>query len=413
MNDELKKLKDAFAQTRLTEAEKASMRAEISRFADAHPLRTAHGFSAPSPSRFLYISAWNYRVPAALAVFLLVGGTASAAQASLPGDALYPMKIHVNEQVEAALALSSEAKAEVEARLATRRLDEAQELAVEGKLTPQANAEITERFAAHADALDKHLAKLSERGNFSAVAKVNGEVEDALDARFETLESLAQGAGISTTSRPALGGILDFVSKRHKKAAENRIDAEVRQVRASGEVGAKASAFAAYDQTRKNLEQVRAFIDAQSASLSVSVRSDADKELLQASQTITQGKAQLDAGAYADAFASFKEAARRAAEAKRLFTTGVHGLGLTASSSARATGTEISQPKKDENGEATDTRSHDDSNPGSSEKSRGGILKRVEQLFNKADDSSDHASGSASAAESVHESQSAHFRIGR
>lgn len=63
----------------------------------------------------------------ALASFaiLLIGTTgAYTAEASNPGDILYPIKIHVNERVLESVALTAEGKAEVHISLIERRIEE-------------------------------------------------------------------------------------------------------------------------------------------------------------------------------------------------------------------------------------------------------------------------------------------------
>ena len=75
-------------------------------------------------------------MPIIIIVALLLGGggTSFAAQSSLPGDVLYPVKIHVNEAVRSSLTFSTASKASLETELAEARLKETEELAAEGKM---------------------------------------------------------------------------------------------------------------------------------------------------------------------------------------------------------------------------------------------------------------------------------------
>ncbi len=96
----------------LTPAEKQAMRLAI--------------FPAPAASPYFHFNFQfiQTRILAPLAVvFLIGGGTAAAAEGALPGDALYAVKIYVNEEVVQALAQSPVAKAEVHASLAERRVE--------------------------------------------------------------------------------------------------------------------------------------------------------------------------------------------------------------------------------------------------------------------------------------------------
>jgi len=74
------------------------------------------------------------RLAAALAAASLVlGGTAVASAASLPGDPLYPAKLAM-ENAQLALAFGSSSRAELEMQLASRRLEEVESAARQGKI---------------------------------------------------------------------------------------------------------------------------------------------------------------------------------------------------------------------------------------------------------------------------------------
>src|SRR3989344_5959660 len=65
---------------------------------------------------------------------LLGGGVTFGAERALPGDALYPVKIHINEQVRGFAIVTSEGRANWESNVASRRLEEAEKLAAQSKL---------------------------------------------------------------------------------------------------------------------------------------------------------------------------------------------------------------------------------------------------------------------------------------
>lgn len=140
----------------------------------------------------------------ALAVAAVIGGgTAAAAQSSLPGDALWGFKVYVNEGVQGALSTSHEAKAEWDLSSIEARLDEAAALAAEGRLDAKAQARINANVQAHAKGLAGVLAVLEEQGNTLAAADVAARYQGVLAARVGTLadaEVSAEGtanAGLS------------------------------------------------------------------------------------------------------------------------------------------------------------------------------------------------------------------------
>lgn len=155
MNNFFTELKNNARTTKLEPGTKQAMRVRLYNYLEQNPMGA---FVAPTPvarpvpSTFFFFST-RYMVP--LALILIVGlgsGTAFAAQGALPGDTLYPVKINVNEAVQTALATSPTAKAEVQAQLATTRLEEAETLAATGKLDATTTAALAINFTAHAQA---------------------------------------------------------------------------------------------------------------------------------------------------------------------------------------------------------------------------------------------------------------------
>ncbi len=71
----------------------------------------------------------------AVLIGALIGGTvAYAAEGTLPGDPLYPVKVHVTEKVRGAITIGTLSQAELELSLMERRLQEAQALLKDGRL---------------------------------------------------------------------------------------------------------------------------------------------------------------------------------------------------------------------------------------------------------------------------------------
>ena len=144
LQNHLQKETDAF---RMTDAEKALMRARLA-VAMEMP-RT----SVPTQSPYAWFFAPRALGLAALALVMIVSsGTAYAAEGSLPGGLLYPVKISVLEPLSVALATSPTAKAEANATIAGKRVEEAQTLAAHGTLTAQTAKEISINSRAHAAA---------------------------------------------------------------------------------------------------------------------------------------------------------------------------------------------------------------------------------------------------------------------
>lgn len=80
----------------------------------------------------------NMILPLLIIISLLGGGAGAtyASQASLPGDVLYPVKL-VSEQVQVALTVDDTKEAALHLKLSSKRLEEVEELAHEGKKDPE------------------------------------------------------------------------------------------------------------------------------------------------------------------------------------------------------------------------------------------------------------------------------------
>jgi hypothetical protein len=193
MNNFFTQFKDRARVTRLSHDEKQAMRVQLYNYVEQNPAG-AFGIPAdkaytPVPSTFYFFSP-RYLVPIALLLVVGLGsGTAFAAQSALPGNPLYAVKIHVNEAVQTALATTPEAKAEVNAQLATTRLEEAESLASTGELNAAATAQLAGNFAAHAEAAQANTSDV-ESNDPGTAAQLGAQFNGALAAHSAILAQI-------------------------------------------------------------------------------------------------------------------------------------------------------------------------------------------------------------------------------
>ncbi len=188
MNDFETQLKKETSTLRLSYEEKERMRGVLEEQIVHHPLRpVASPYQArwPFPSRAVAVS-WGITLGVAL-----MSGTAYAAQGTLPGDLLYPIKIHVTEPVAGALAISTQAKAQWNAGVAQERVQEAEKLAYKGDLTASATQEIQTNFDMHATQAIALTQKL-KKDNPSQGLQLSAQLSASLEAHSLVLESVAQ-----------------------------------------------------------------------------------------------------------------------------------------------------------------------------------------------------------------------------
>ena len=130
-------------------------------------------------------------LPIALSALLVLGGgTAFAAERSLPTEALYPIKIQVNERVRATLTPTSEGKAKWQARVAERRLEEAEKLALKKKFSGETQAQIELNFDEQAKIVQEKIARLKAEGNIEAAVELANSFQASLKAHEAILTQL-------------------------------------------------------------------------------------------------------------------------------------------------------------------------------------------------------------------------------
>ncbi len=186
MNNFFEQFKKEGQNIRLSVAEKAAMKRAI--------LGTPSTVPTPQTSPYAPFSfslSIHFRtVMASLLIFVLVGSsTAYAAEGALPGQPLYAVKINVNENVEAALAVTPVQKAQVHSKLAQRRVEEAEALAASGELDAQKTAALAANFDVHAQAAASSTAVLAENDP-AAAADVKADFDSSIHAHSEILAVL-------------------------------------------------------------------------------------------------------------------------------------------------------------------------------------------------------------------------------
>ncbi len=147
---------------------------------------TTAGKTAAPDKRYLWLERkpnLTYAFISAFLALMLSGGTVLAAQASLPGDTLYPVK-RLTEKVEVALATSEKSKAEVEAAHAAERLTELSELKT--KAAAETRTENKARLEQH-----EQEARLNTQNEVSAALNLLKDVQIKLETNNQT-----QAAGV-------------------------------------------------------------------------------------------------------------------------------------------------------------------------------------------------------------------------
>jgi hypothetical protein len=150
---------------------------------------------------FQNFQAHGVRVAAVFAVVLVFGaGTSFAAQGSLPGDFLYPIKVNVNENVKSAFLFGIK-DSEYEVARAVARVEEVKKLVAQNRLSPEIETKITARLNSHIAKVEKDVEELSTKGKLTSAFKISNDLQNSLtDSEIaiskiaKTEESVAQVA---------------------------------------------------------------------------------------------------------------------------------------------------------------------------------------------------------------------------
>lgn len=298
----------------LTAEEKVLMRENLTNFMSNNPVVNEQ------QGKFLS-GLWNVLKMQRLAinpliavVVIVVGvgsGTSFAAQTALPGDVLYPYKIHVNENVKVLLALSVEEEAQAALDLAEERLKEAAKLAAEDKLSAEIKLELKAKFKQHARNAFAKIDLVKEDKKYSNASDLLADFEDRLRLHVSTLASVKAKSKDDRT-RSEVAELVTDLEREIKLSSETRatLNAQVIvQPDVSKAVEGKLKAV------ENKLDTTQKLFSNKKASLGVRAQAQVEAQIEAAKTKMVEGQAKIEADAYGDAFGIFQEAQKEAQEA--------------------------------------------------------------------------------------------------
>lgn len=288
MNDDIhmNRLADEARDIHLSTDMHQRVRAELVAYARAHP--------ALQPSPYLRF----VRAPAfvgALLVLLMTGGaTTSAAFGSLPGDALYALKVNVLEPARGLFAIQDVAKVKWNVALAEARLHEAERLAATSDFTEQIQGDVANRFL---EAVITARALLERIKDPEAAVHLAADLDLSLAAHADILSTIANSTGSAPVRRfagdvaQAAGAVSQTVSRVAPTAA------------AGGEEHEAAVSSHALQAAQGSTDKAKTLLMRARRALDVSAASEAEVTLRAADETLSEGQKKLEAKEYAGASA--------------------------------------------------------------------------------------------------------------
>jgi hypothetical protein len=318
-NEEFENMFGELKSEGLSAEERDAMRTRISLFMKANPARAPFYIHAldsvlgifSSPAQFSFARGHRFQMTAAvLALVLVIGvGTSYAAQTTVPGDLLYPIKIHVTEPIQGALATSASAQADWNAQVAARRLGEAETLAAQGKLSTTVESDLATALDQATDNFDTDVSQLAQTPqNAPTVADAQSAMEATLAVHAQILNQLNTAV---PQSRAALAPLLARVQSQ-EVAVGNARAATDQVVAASTGAAVQADAETTQGDAEGALSAARVLVAQTSSATSAPAVSDA----FMAEQAIGAGDEKLAQGDYGAALATFQSAVLDANEAQ-------------------------------------------------------------------------------------------------
>jgi hypothetical protein len=187
MKQKLEMLRQKSRTALLLEEEREAMRDSLVLYINKNPIvlkqpvRSKKSYLAPKkkPRSLLFLA-----IPVVL--LLAAGSVSYAAERTLPGDALYPVKVGFNEPVRRVLAFTEGRKAQIELDLATRRLMEAEQLQGQERLKDSVKESLSANFKTHVQSVTDHIKQLTKENR----------IQDALQANLDLMAAIGSHQAI-------------------------------------------------------------------------------------------------------------------------------------------------------------------------------------------------------------------------
>jgi len=195
--------------------EKTFLRKQLLHFMEEHPVLIKSPYSIKSPYISKKLVTKLFRpakvLATALIIVLVMGGSfAYAAESSLPGQILYPIKINI-EEIKSLSLITSKQKVEWEIERTSRRLGEAAELSIQDKMNSIAREEIKTQIDKHTKKISQGIKEIGAENPESALA-MNSQLESYLNAHGDMLTALKE-------KTEANGDITEIILKTQEKVA--------------------------------------------------------------------------------------------------------------------------------------------------------------------------------------------------
>ncbi len=197
---------------------------------DRSDLRTSiqeHIENTNTPTNTLWVGEWQVfrrlRRSALVTAMLLftLGGVSLAAEGSLPGDFLYPIKTNVNEEFMQLASISPGSEAETESELTARRIKELQALADRGNLNENISGDLAAEINQHITSARNNIEDISVEAD-SEAGSLKDKLSSTLGEQEEVLNNLTKkdSIDISESEVTAIANTIEDIQAAAEKQTQ-------------------------------------------------------------------------------------------------------------------------------------------------------------------------------------------------
>ena len=315
------KLEKAKQAAMLDPVRKSEIKQQLLAMMENEPVRlnAVHRLAGHKALSFLKYKQTIYAV-VLIIVFLGAGsGTVFASNQSLPGDLLYPMKLNVTEKVHLMLAMSSEAKAEVQLELLDRRMEEGTQLAASGKLDAKTAAQLESLIAGY----QAELGKLYER--FPEDKKV--EIATSISSRLDAVINVHAHVLAQFPDNEDNSGFRDSLRKQqgsNQEESDHLVKVSISEDKQQDQF--KTAAQNKISSAEKVFVEAESYVQQLSErDVAVNVKALGNAQLGRAKNSLDLAREEYQNGKYPNAFADANQAIKFAQQARAVVRLG-HSL---------------------------------------------------------------------------------------
>ncbi|MCR4275453.1 MAG: DUF5667 domain-containing protein [Candidatus Wolfebacteria bacterium] len=264
--------------------------------------------------------------PAALIGIIAVlsgAGTVAASQNSLPGEALYNIKL-LSERARVAVVLNPKNKADLQFALVQKRINEAKEFLEKAKMEQLTRQQQESDLSAAVDNFNENLSgvygwadNLKKEGNFEDAIQVNSDLKTAASVYQQILEQNLDGDIYEKTSEINKSmAVVDEWKNKAKSEIEDINQKESSGVRSNG---FENSAQNKINAASKKVETIEKIIEKKRNNLDSQTQQLSRQKIEDTKQILENAQSDYNSGNYENAFEKSQDLIKNLSGTKAFF----------------------------------------------------------------------------------------------